>query len=103
MVIAVMVFDLMHVHNFHCEMVNEAKNVANFGVDNSSLTYTDNRNKDILILSEHQLDGLDDSTMSAESKYFVIITKSRKEICLIPHYNAGNRIFYTNLKQRTLK
>ena len=35
-------------------------------------------------------DGLDDATITAEIKYSINITKSKKKICLNLHYNQSN-------------
>ena len=58
--------------------------------------HTYNGNKDILILSEGLIDGLDDTTIMAETKYSVTITKSRKKNLLSLHYNAANSFLYSN-------
>ena len=43
--IVVIVLDLMHVHNFHCQIVNRVKNAVIFGVDNSPSVHVDNKKK----------------------------------------------------------
>ena len=47
-----------------------------FGVDNSSSAHTDNRKTDMFVLSEGLVDGLDDTTITAEAKYSIEITRS---------------------------
>ena len=42
---------------------------------------TDNRKKDILVLGEDPTNGLDNTIITAEAKYCLNITKSRKKIC----------------------
>ena len=64
-----------------------------FGVDNSLSVHTDNRKKDVLVLVEGPANGLDNTPVTAESKYSVNITKSRKMFCLSLHYNAVNSFF----------
>ena len=49
--IVVIVLDLMHVHNFHCQTVNRVKNAVIFGVDNSPSVHVDNK-KNISVLGE---------------------------------------------------
>ena len=61
-----------------------------------SLTHTDNRKKNILVLSESLTDGLDDTTTTAETKYSANITKSRKKICLSLPYSAANNFLKIN-------
>ena len=60
-------------------------------MDNTLSMHIDNRNKDILVLSEGP-DGLDDTTITTKAKYSVIITKSRKKICLSFLYAKGIKI-----------
>ena len=47
------------------------KNVIIVGVDMSSSVHVDNKEKDILILGEGPTEGLDDTTSTAEAKYFI--------------------------------
>ena len=54
------------------------KNVLTFGADMSSSMHIDNKNKDILILGEGPTQGLDNTTLTAEAKYPINFTQSRK-------------------------
>ena len=47
----------------------------------------DNRKKDVLILGKSSADRLDDTTIKAQGKYF-IITKSGKKTCFSLHFNG---------------
>ena len=47
------------------------KNVIIFGADMSTYVHIDNKNKDILIIGEGSTQGLDDTTLTAEAKYFI--------------------------------
>ena len=62
------------------------KNVIIFGTDISSFVHIDNKNKVILILGEGPTQGLDDTTLTAEVKYPINFTQSRKrfkkKICI---------------------
>ena len=49
-----------------------------FGVDNSSFAHAYGREKDILVFDDGRSDGLDDTTITADVKYSINITKSRK-------------------------
>ena len=55
------------------------------------------------------MDGLDDSTKTADTKYSGNSTKSRNKICLSLHYNAANSFYALmvrrsiNSEQKTLK
>ena len=43
--------------------------------------HNDNRDKDILILGEGPTQGLGDTTLTAEAKYFINFYPVRKKIC----------------------
>ena len=51
-----MVLDLMHVHNFHGQIVNRFKNAVIFGVDNSPSVHVDNKKKtsQFLVKAQHK-------------------------------------------------
>ena len=49
------VLNLMVVHNFHCWSVIRVKMI--FFFENGSFRHTDNRKKDIAVLSERSTDG----------------------------------------------
>ena len=53
----------------------------------------------ILILGEDPTQGLGDTTMTAEKKYWIDFTETRNKFCLSLHYNEA----YRYLKQKTLK
>ena len=52
------------------------KNIIIFGVGNSSSVHIDNKKKDTLALGEGLTQGLDDTTTTAEAKYFINFTKA---------------------------
>ena len=54
------------------------KNIIIFGADISSSVRTNNMGKDILILGEGPTQVLDDTTSTAEAKYPINSTQSRK-------------------------
>ena len=56
------------------------KNDVIFGVDNSSSVHDDNRKKDILVFCEGPTNGFDDAAITAEAKYAINMTKSRKKV-----------------------
>ena len=72
------------------------KDVIIFGANMSSSVYIDNRNKGILILGEGPTQGLDDTTLTAEAKYFIDFTQPRKRFVLSPHYNESNSFLFAN-------
>ena len=67
-----------------------SKNIVIFGVINSSSRQTDNRKKDVPARGVGRADGLDDTTVMAETKYSVNITRSKQEISLSRRYNVVN-------------
>ena len=62
----------------------------------SSSVHIDNKNKDILILGEGPIQGLDDTTLTAEAKYPINFTQSRKRFVLRLHYNGSNSFLFVN-------
>ena len=42
--------------------------------------HVDNKNKDIFILSERQTQGLDDTTLTAEDKYSIMLHNQEKDL-----------------------
>ena len=58
------------------------KSAIIFGVDMRSSVDIDNKNIDILILGEEPTQILDDTTLAAESKYFITFTESGKRFVL---------------------
>ena len=78
-----------------------------FGFDLSLSVHVDNKSKDILILGEGTTPGLDDTTLTAEAKYPINSTRSRKRFVLRLHYNGSNSLLmlqkYINSKQKNQK
>ena len=62
----------------------------------SSSVHVDNKEKDILILYEGPAQGLDDTTLTAEAKYPINFTQSRKRFVLSLHYNGSNSFLFVN-------
>ena len=58
--------------------------------------HVDNKGKDILILGEGPIQGLDDSTLTEEAKYSINFTQSRKRFVLSLHYNWSNSFLVVN-------
>ena len=72
------------------------KNVIIFGANMSSSVHIDNINKDILILGEKLTQGLDDTTLTAEGKYPVNLTQSKKRFALSLHHNGSKSFLFVN-------
>ena len=62
----------------------------------SSSVQIDNEKKDILILGIGPTQGLDDTTLTAEAKYWVNFSKSNKDFCLSLHYDGSNSFSFVN-------
>ena len=75
------------------------KNVITFGDDLSSSVHVDNKEKDILTLSEGPTQGLYDTTLTAEAKYPTNFTQSGKRFVLSLHYNGSNSFLFVNATQ----
>ena len=61
------------------------KNVIIFRADMSSSVHIDNKNNDILSFGEIPTQGLDDTTLTAETKYLINITELNKRFVLSLH------------------
>ena len=72
------------------------RNVIIFGVDMSSSTKIDNKNKDILILGKGPTQGLREHSLSAEKMYSINFTKVNTKFCLSLHYNGANSYLFVN-------
>ena len=75
------------------------KNVFIYGADMSSSVHIDNKGKDILILGEGPIYGLDDTTLTAEAEYPITLTQSGKRFVLSLHYNGSNSFLFVNAAQ----
>ena len=64
------------------------KNVIIFGVDN--------KEKYILILGKDLIQGLDDTTLTAEAQYSINFSRSNRKFCLSFHYNGRNNFLFAN-------
>ena len=58
--------------------------------------HVDNKGKDILILAEGPTQGLDDTTLTAKTKYPINFTQSGKRFVLSIHYNGSNSFLFVN-------
>ena len=72
------------------------KNVIIFGANMSSSVHIDNKGKDILILAEGPMQGLDDTTLTVEGIYPINFTKPNERFALSLHYNRSNSFLLAN-------
>ena len=69
------------------------KHVIIFEADISSSVHMDNENKDILIIGEGPIQGLDDAKLTADAKYSINFTQPRKRFVLSLHYIWEQQFF----------
>ena len=72
------------------------RNCIIFGVDMSSSVHVDNNKKDILILSDGTIQGLDGTTLTTEKLYSVNFTQDNQKLCLSLYYNGANSYLFVN-------
>ena len=60
----------------------------------SSSVHVDNKGKDILVLDEGTTQGLDDATLTAETRYLTSFTQLGKRFVLSLHYNGSNNFLF---------
>ena len=87
---------LVLVQSFHLQKETWEKNIISFGGNMSSFVHIDNKNKNILILGGRPTQVLDDTTLTAECKYCINFTQSRKRFVLSTHHNASNSFLSIN-------
>ena len=66
------------------------RNVINFGVDNSSLSHSDNRKNNFLLLGKNPTTGINGSFGLIEKNFSINFTKANTKSCLSLHYNADS-------------
>ena len=71
------------------------QNVLFFGVDMSFSAHINNKEKDILVLGKGPTQGLE-HTSTAEKKYSISFTVTKKKFCLSLHYNGTNSSLFVN-------
>ena len=62
----------------------------------SSSVHIGNKGRDTLILGEGPMQGLDDTTLTAEAKYAINFTQLRKRFALSLRYNGSNSFSFIN-------
>ena len=67
-----------------------------FGADMSSLMPFDKKGRDILIFGEGPTQVLDDTSLTAETKYCINFTQSGKRFVLSLQYNGSNSLLFLN-------
>ena len=62
----------------------------------SSSVHIDNNRKDILILGKGSTQGLNNTTITAETLYSINFTRPGMKFCLRVHYNWSNSFLFLN-------
>ena len=78
-----------------------SRNVAIFGVDNSSSSHADNCKNIFLVLGEEPTDGIIDSIGAAEKKFSINFTKAKTKFYLSLHYN-GCKSFFLLMEKKSI-
>ena len=79
-----------------------ARNVVKFGVDNSSLSHTNNWKITILVLGEDLTQGINDSTGASEKQLGFTFSNANTKFYLSLHYNGDENYLHVN-KTETYK
>ena len=61
-----------------------------------SLVHIDNKKKNILIVGLGLTQGLDDTTLTAETQYSINFSRSNRKFCLSLHYKESNSFLFVN-------
>ena len=89
-------------HSFYLLPDNTTRrNVIIFGVHMNLSVHIDNKAKDILILGDGPIQGLGDTTLTAEAIYPINFTQSNSTFCLSLHYNGSNSFLFVNATKNT--
>ena len=76
-----------------------ARNVIIFGIDNSSLSHSDNHKNKFLILHKSPTFVINGSFGAQEKKFDINFTKANTKFCLSLHYNGDNSYLFVNGKE----
>ena len=79
--------------------VNNGRNVLIFGVRESSLTHTINKNKNIYVMGDLFVQGINDTTLYAEKVYSQNFTQPHKKFVLSLYYSGNKSYLIVNGKQ----
>ena len=94
--IFIMILGLMHVHNFHFQMVNGLKILLFLELIVVFLRILIIRKKYDLFLGEGPTQRLDNTTITAKAVYSINVTKLKNRTCWSLNYNETNWFLYTN-------
>ena len=73
------------------------RNAITFGAEKCSSVHADDKNKYVLVLDEGPTQGLDNTTLTAKSKYPINFTQPNKRFVLSLHHNGGSKFLFVNV------
>ena len=76
-----------------------ARNVLIFGVDMSFSKHATNKANDIYVMGQFLVQGINDTTIYAEKKFYRNFTNPGKKFLLNLHYNGDNSYLFVNGRQ----
>ena len=79
--------------------INNGRNVLIFGVHESSLTHTNNKNNNIYAMGDLFVQGINDTTLYAEKVYSQNFTQPNKKFVLSLHINGNKNYLIVKGKQ----
>ena len=79
--------------------INNGRNVLIFGVHESSLTHTNNKNNSIYVMGDLFVQGINDTTLYVEKVYSQNFTQPNKKFVLSLHINGNKSYLIVNGKQ----
>ena len=79
--------------------INNEKNVLIFGVHESSLLHSNNKDNNVYVMDKDPVQGIDDTTLYAEKVYSQNFTQPNKKFVLSLHYNYDHSYLFVNGKQ----
>ena len=76
-----------------------ARNVLSFGADMSFSVHATNRANNIYVMGKAFVQGINDTTIYAEKKFYRNFTDPGKKFVLSLHYNGDNNYLFANSRQ----
>ena len=73
------------------------RNAVTFGAEKCSSVHVGDKNKYALVLDEGPTQGLDNTTLTAKSKYPINFTQPNKRFVLSLHHNGGSKFLFVNV------
>ena len=80
--------------------INNEKNVLIFGVHKDSVMHANNKANNIFVMGHAFVQGINNTTLSAEKIYSQNFTQPSKKLILSLHYNGDDSYLFVNGKQK---